>query len=56
MIPRDRLLNEAWGYDADPITRTVDTQICKLRQKLEEDPENPRHIVTVRGVGYKFVD
>ncbi|MEW5979897.1 MAG: response regulator transcription factor [Acidobacteriota bacterium] len=55
VISRDRLLNEVWGYDAYPTTRTVDNQIVKLRQKIEEDPENPRHILTVRGTGYKFV-
>jgi DNA-binding response OmpR family regulator len=48
-------LNEVWGYDAYPSTRTVDNQIVKLRQKLEDDPENPRFILTVRGTGYKFV-
>ena len=51
VISRDRLLNEVWGYDAYPTTRTVDNQIVKLRQKLEDDPENPRHILTVRGSG-----
>lgn len=56
VISRDRLLNEVWGYEAYPTTRTVDNQIVKLRQKLEDDPENPRHILTIRGTGYKFVD
>jgi DNA-binding response OmpR family regulator len=55
VIPRDRLLDEVWGYEAYPTTRTVDNQIVKLRQKLEDDPEKPRHILTVRGTGYKFV-
>jgi DNA-binding response OmpR family regulator len=55
VISRDRLLNEVWGYDAYPTTRTVDNQIVKLRQKLEDDPETPRYILTVRGSGYKFV-
>ena len=55
VISRDRLLNEVWGYDAYPSTRTVDNQIVKLRQKLEDDSENPRFILTVRGTGYKFV-
>jgi DNA-binding response OmpR family regulator len=55
VISRDRLLNEVWGYDAYPTTRTVDNQIVKLRQKLETDPENPQHILTVRGTGYKFM-
>jgi DNA-binding response OmpR family regulator len=56
VISRDRLLNEVWGYDAYPTTRTVDNQIVKLRQKLEENPEDPQHILTVRGTGYKFVE
>jgi DNA-binding response OmpR family regulator len=55
VISRDRLLDEVWGYDVFPTTRTVDNQIVKLRQKLEDDPENPRFILTVRGTGYKFV-
>ena len=55
VISRDRLLNEVWGYDAYPSTRTVDNQIVKLRQKLEDEPENPRFILTIRGTGYKFV-
>ena len=55
VISRDRLLNEVWGYEAYPTTRTVDNQIVKLRQKLEENPEDPQHILTVRGTGYKFV-
>jgi len=56
VISRDRLLNEVWGYEAYPTTRTVDNQIVKLRQKLEDDPENPHHILTVRGTGYKFIE
>jgi DNA-binding response OmpR family regulator len=55
VISRDRLLNEVWGYEAYPTTRTVDNQIVKLRQKLESDPEHPQHILTVRGTGYKFM-
>jgi DNA-binding response OmpR family regulator len=55
VISRDRLLNEVWGYEAYPTTRTVDNQIVKLRQKLEANPENPQHILTVRGTGYKFM-
>ena len=55
VVSRDRLLNELWGPEAYPVTRTVDNQICWLRQKLEADPENPKHILTVRGIGYKFV-
>ena len=55
VVSRDRLLNEAWGYEAYPSTRTVDTHIMKLRQKLEADPANPQHILSVYGEGYKFV-
>ncbi|HEX5481422.1 MAG TPA: response regulator transcription factor [Terriglobia bacterium] len=55
VISRDELLNEVWGYDCYPSTRTVDNHILKLRQKLEPDPERPEHFRTVHGVGYKFV-
>jgi len=54
-IHRHDLLNEVWGYKAMPTTRTVDNFILDLRKKLEEDPSDPRHIISVRGVGYKFV-
>jgi DNA-binding response OmpR family regulator len=54
-ISRDKLLNEVWGYQNYPCTRTVDNHILKLRQKLEKDPANPVHFRTVHGVGYKFV-
>jgi len=49
------LLNEVWGYNAYPSTRTVDNQILKLRQKLEENPAIPVHFCTVHGAGYRFV-
>jgi DNA-binding response OmpR family regulator len=55
VISRDELLNEVWGYQNYPSTRTVDNHILKLRQKLERDPTNPVHFRTVHGVGYKFV-
>ena len=55
VISRDQLLNEVWGYQNYPSTRTVDNHILKLRQKLERDPANPVHFRTVHGVGYKFV-
>jgi len=55
VITRDELLNEVWGYQNYPSTRTVDNHILKLRQKLERDPANPAHFRTVHGVGYKFV-
>lgn len=52
---RDHLLDEVWGYDAMPSTRTVDVHIAWLRQKLEENPRHPSFIQTVHGFGYKFV-
>ncbi|MBO6536385.1 MAG: response regulator transcription factor [Balneolaceae bacterium] len=55
ILSRDQLLNEVWGYDALPSTRTVDVHIAWLRQKLESDNRFPKHIVTVHGFGYKFV-
>jgi two-component system alkaline phosphatase synthesis response regulator PhoP len=55
IITRDRLLDEVWGYDRFPTTRTVDTHILRLRQKFEDDPERPAHILTAHGQGYRFV-
>src|ERR1700693_1740040 len=55
VISRDELLNEVWGYQNYPSTRTVDNHILKLRQKLERDPASPVHFRTVHGMGYKFV-
>jgi len=55
VITRDELLNEVWGYQNYPSTRTVDNHILKLRQKLERDPSSPVHFRTVHGMGYKFV-
>lgn len=55
ILSRDQLLNEVWGYDALPSTRTVDVHIAWLRQKLESDSRYPKHIITVHGFGYKFV-
>jgi len=55
VVSREELLNHAWGYTNYPSTRTVDNHVLKLRQKLEEDPEAPRHFKTVHNVGYKFV-
>ncbi len=54
-ISRDELLNEVWGYDAMPTTRTVDVHIGLLRQKLEPNPRHPQFILTIHGLGYKFV-
>jgi len=55
VLTRELLLNEVWGYNSYPTTRTVDNQILKLRQKLEPDPANPKHLLTIYGAGYKFV-
>jgi two-component system alkaline phosphatase synthesis response regulator PhoP len=54
-LSRDRLLDEVWGYENYPTTRTVDTHIVRIRQKLEPVPDDPRYFLTVHGVGYKFV-
>jgi DNA-binding response OmpR family regulator len=56
VLTRDDLLNEVWGYDALPTTRTVDNHVASVRAKIERDPAAPRHLVTVHGVGYKWVD
>ncbi len=53
-IHRHELLNEVWGYEAVPTTRTVDNFILDLRKKLEANPSEPKHILSVRGVGYRF--
>ncbi|HEV2273191.1 MAG TPA: response regulator transcription factor [Acidobacteriaceae bacterium] len=55
VLSREELLNEVWGYNFYPSTRTVDNQMLKLRQKLEPDPANPVHFCTVHGAGYRFV-
>ena len=53
-LSRDELLKQVWGYSADMYTRTVDVHIAGLRQKLEDDPKQPKFILTVQGLGYKF--
>ncbi len=55
LLSRDELLDRVWGYDAMPVTRTVDVHISGLRRKLEPDPDHPRYILTVHRLGYKFV-
>ncbi len=55
VISRDKFLDEVWGYDSYPTTRTVDNYILSLRKKIEDDPANPKHLVTIHKVGYKFV-
>jgi DNA-binding response OmpR family regulator len=54
-LSRDKLLEDVWGYEHFPTTRTVDTHILRLRQKVEPKPDDPRFILTVHGTGYKFV-
>lgn len=54
-ITRERLLDDVWGYDCFPITRTVDNHIAKLRQKIEPTPTDPQYIITIHRVGYKFL-
>jgi two-component system alkaline phosphatase synthesis response regulator PhoP len=55
VVSREELLDAVWGYDAIPFTRTVDTHIAKLRKKIEADPSNPEHLITVHRMGYKLV-
>lgn len=54
VVHRHDLLDKVWGYDVIPSTRTVDNYILDLRKKLEEDPSNPKYILSIRGIGYKF--
>ena len=54
VISREKLLNEVWGYENYPTTRTVDNHVLRLRQKLEPDPSNPQYFLTMHGAGYKF--
>jgi DNA-binding response OmpR family regulator len=55
VVSREALLNHVWGYDSSAFTRTVDTHMARLRQKIEVVPADPRHLITVHRVGYKFV-
>ena len=55
VVSRDQLLTNVWGYDESMSTRTVDNFILKLRQKIEDDPAHPRHIITIHGTGYKLI-
>ena len=55
-VTRDRLLEDVWGYDSYPSTRTVDTHIAKLRAKIGDSGSEPRYILTIHGAGYKFID
>ena len=55
-ISRNELLNNVWGYTSFPLTRTVDNHVARLRQKLADIPSDPKHIITVHRVGYKFIE
>jgi DNA-binding response OmpR family regulator len=55
VVRRDELLDEVWGYDTEVTTRTVDNHVAALRAKIEDKASEPRHLITVHGVGYKFV-
>jgi two-component system alkaline phosphatase synthesis response regulator PhoP len=54
-VTREQLLNDVWGYHAMPSTRTVDVHVAWLRQKIEPIPRHPQHLLTIHGIGYKFV-
>jgi two-component system alkaline phosphatase synthesis response regulator PhoP len=56
VVSRDALLDKVWGYEQFPTTRTIDNHILKLRKKIEDDPSRPRHILSVYGEGYRFVE
>jgi DNA-binding response OmpR family regulator len=56
IVTRDQLLDEVWGYNSTPVTRTVDNHIARLRQKIESDPSTPQHIITVHRLGYRFIE
>lgn len=55
VVTREQILNEIWGYEEFPTTRTIDNFVAKLRQKIERSPHAPEHILTIHGTGYKFV-
>ncbi len=54
VVSRDQLLDDIWGYDVTPTTRTVDNYILSLRKKIEKDPSTPKHLITIHTAGYKF--
>ena len=55
-VSREKLMESVWGYDEAPTSRTVDNHILRLRKKIESDPANPVHILTVHGIGYKYIN
>jgi two-component system alkaline phosphatase synthesis response regulator PhoP len=56
VVSRDALLDKVWGYEQFPTTRTIDNHILKLRKKIEDDPSRPRHILSIYGEGYRFIE
>ena len=56
VVPRDTILEKVWGYETVPSTRTVDNYIVSFRKYFEDDPKNPKHFHSIRGVGYKFTE
>jgi len=56
VVTRDALLEKIWGYETYPTTRTIDNHILKLRKKIEDDPARPRHLLSIYGEGYRFLD
>jgi DNA-binding response OmpR family regulator len=56
IVTRDQLLDDVWGYESSPVTRTVDNHIARLRQKIENNPSEPQHIITIHRLGYRFVE
>ncbi|MBN2357600.1 response regulator transcription factor [candidate division KSB1 bacterium] len=56
VVSREQLLDDVWDYNASPTTRTIDNHILKLRKKIEINPEHPRHLLTVHGIGYKYIE
>jgi len=55
-VSRDELLNHVWGYESYPTSRTVDNHILNIRKKIEANPAHPKHLLTVHGVGYKYIN
>jgi DNA-binding response OmpR family regulator len=55
VVSRERILQRVWGYPSTVLTRTIDTHVAELRRKIERDPSQPEHILTVRSIGYRLV-
>lgn len=56
VVSRDEIFRDVWGYDEPPTSRSIDNYILQLRKKIERDPANPQHLLTVRGAGYKLME